>query len=113
MNDKYAEAVKAAQHGSLKYGLSGVDLGTVIGKEQDTLEGLLSQLYDITYDNREALVNLRMAYLGPWPEPAMPSGEIGPPSSGMIDTMKNKIRSMIEFNRNIREHIAVISKEVR
>jgi hypothetical protein len=115
MNDRYMEAVKEAQRmrddGSIG-GVGKLGYAAPVDRDPDSVEQLLSQVFSATIDIKDAIGSLRHTYLGPWPEPATEKSKPLPPQ-GLIPTMKDTLYTMMEMQREIREHIAVISKGVR
>ena len=86
--------------------------GIPVERDPDSVENLLQQVMSQAFDIKEALVNTRSDLLGPWPEPAETKAGIaaGP---GLIPKTKEALYRMLDVQREIREHIVVISKGVR
>jgi hypothetical protein len=93
-------------------GYSDKPSGSPVERDPDSVEQLLTQVLNQSFEIKDALGTMRHQLLGPWPEPAPTVSEMNKPS-GLVPNMKEALYKMIDTHREIREHIAVISKGVR
>ena len=96
--------------GGIPLGINGPN---VAGRDPDSVENLLAQVFSQALDNKDALGNMRHALLGPWPEPATDQLSRSIPSNGMIAQLKDTLYKIMEVQRETREHIVALSKGVR
>lgn len=113
MNDKYMEAVKEAQRmrddGSID-GVGKLGYAPNVERDPDSVEQLITQIASQAYDIDNALGTLRGTLLGSYP---ITEKRRDTSVEGLIPQIKMVLYDMIEIQKNIREHIAVISKGVR
>jgi hypothetical protein len=86
-----------------------------VERDPDSVEQLLAQVLTQAFELKDALSNMRQQYLGPWPEPTSEKNNSIPaaPPMGLVPNMKDALYKMLDTHREIREHIAAISKGVR
>ena len=86
--------------------------GVPVERDPDSVEALLQQVMSQAFDIKEALANTRSDLLGPWPEAAEAKG-VGTFGPGLIPKTKEILYRMLDVQREIHEHVVVISKGVR
>lgn len=117
INEGIMEAVTDGRFQKMQAGVGAFKLnGPSVDRDPDSIENLVAQVVAQISDNKSIVRGLRAEYLGPWPEEEKTLNAIGGihnKTDGLIGQLRQALYIAIDDNREIKEHIVMISKGVR
>jgi len=85
-----------------------------VDRDPDSIENLVTQTLTQALELKDALCTMRHVLLGPWPEPASEKiNNIAHSPMGLVSNLREALYKLMDTQREIKEHIVMISKGVR